>query len=405
MASQQLNALYCRNNTCTTAPIVAGRVTCEAQEVGQGFGLRQQTELVQQKPHLVVQGGAHALLQHQIQQQPEQRQSCSCFVRLIEDKHPLAALTDGLQGREPAVGCVEAANEQAAEHGAYLAEYTQPLGSAVPDKIPGGRKVSGVPLYQFLPAAVGSGAGPFLCKDRCAGEKLAQLCVGDRDVVGAAEIPHEACRLVEDLLRCLREEDLGSLFLLFGKQSTGDLPQGQIRRIRDIQLPEDVPAAGGVGGRDRNHRVAGAAAAQHIRLGRKDDDGVLHAVCVGQHGAADLFHQGGLAAAHIAHQHGGVLPAAAVVQRQAAGQAHHRLHTPRRGWDRSLQLLSFQKTFHRLCPFVSGVSVLHSEKGSAAVPGWKNGAKKILKKQKDLFCRIYAVQKRSFCCVPLRGVS
>ena len=86
---------------------------------------------------------------------------------------------------------------------------TQPLGSAVPDKIPGGRKVSGVPLYQFLPAAVGSGAGPSLCKDRCAGEKLAQLCVGDRDVVGAAEIPHEACRLVEDLLRCLREEDLG----------------------------------------------------------------------------------------------------------------------------------------------------------------------------------------------------
>ena len=28
-----------------------------------------------------------------------------------------------------------------------------------------------------------------------------------------------------------------------------------------------------------------------------------------------------------------------------------------------------------------------------------------IKKQKDLFCRIYAVQKRSFCCVPLRGVS
>lgn len=72
------------------------------------------------------------MLQHQIQQQPEQRQSCSCFVRLIEDKHPLAALTDGLQGREPAVGCVEAANEQAAEHGAYLAEYAQPLGSARP---------------------------------------------------------------------------------------------------------------------------------------------------------------------------------------------------------------------------------------------------------------------------------
>ena len=396
--------MYCRNNTCTTAPIVAGRVTCEAQEVGQGFDLRQQTELVQQKPHLVVQGGAHALLQHQIQQQPEQRQSRSCFVRLIEDKHPLAALTDGLQGREPAVGCVEAANEQAAEHGAYLAEYTQPLGSAVPDKIPGGRKVSGVPLYQFLPAAVGSGAGPFLCKDRCAGEKLAQLCVGDRDVVGAAEIPHEACRLVEDLLRCLREEDLGSLFLLFGKQSTGDLPQGQIRCGGGIQLPEKVPAVGGVGGRHRNHRVTGAAAAQHIRLGRKDDDGVLHAVCVGQHGAADLFHQGRLAAAHVAHQHGGVLPAAAVVQRQAAGQVHHRLHTPRRGWDRSLQLLSFQKTFHRLCPFVSGVSVLHSEKGSAAVPGWKNSTK-ILKKQKSLFCRSCAKQKRLFCCVPLRGVS
>ena len=404
MASQQLDALYCRNNTCTTAPIVAGRVTCEAQNVGEGFGFGQQAELVQQKPHLVVQGGAHALLQHQIQQQPEQRQSRSCFVRLIEDKHPLAALTDGLQGREPAVGCVEAANEQAAEHGAYLAEYTQPLGSAVPDKIPGGRKVSGVPLYQFLPAAVGSGAGPFLCKDRCAGEKLAQLCVGDRDVVGAAEIPHEACRLVEDLLRCLREEDLGSLFLLFGKQSTGDFTQGKFRRIGGIQLPEKVPAVGGVGGRHRNHRVAGAAATQHIRLGRKDDDGVLHAVCVGQHGAADLFHQGRLAAAHVAHQHGGVLPAAAVVQRQAAGQAHHRLHTPRRGWERSLQLLPFQKTFHRLCSFVSGVSVLHPEKGSAAVPGWKNSTKN-LKKQKSLFCRIRAKQKRLFCCVPLRGVS
>ena len=374
MASQQLDALYCCNHT-HTATAIAGRITAKAQKIGEGFGFGQQTELVQQKPHLVVQGGAHALLQHQIQQQPEQRQSCSCFVRLIEDKHPLAALTDGLQGRELAVGCVEAANEQAAEHGAYLAEYTQPLGSAVPDKIPGGRKVSGVPLYQFLPAAVGSGAGPFLCKDRCAGEKLAQLCVGDRDVVGAAEIPHEACRLVEDLLRCLREEDLGSLFLLFGKQSTGDFTQGKFRRIGGIQLPEKVPAAGRVGGRDRDHRVAGAAAAQHIRLGRKDDDGVLHAVCVGQHGAADLFHQGRLAAAHVAHQHGGVLPAAAVVQRQAAGQVHHRLHTPRRGRDRSLQLLSFQKTFHRLCPFVSGVSVLHPEKGSAAVPGWKNGAK------------------------------
>ena len=91
--------------------------------------------------------------------------------------------------------------EQAAEHGAYLAEYTQPLWSAVPDKIPGARKVSGVPLCQFLPAAVVSCAGPFLCKDRCAGEKLAQLCIGDRDVVGAAEIPHEAYRLVEDFLR------------------------------------------------------------------------------------------------------------------------------------------------------------------------------------------------------------
>ena len=404
MASQQLDALYCRNNTCTTAPIVAGRVTCEAQEVGQGFDLRQQTELVQQKPHLVVQGGAHALLQHQIQQQPEQRQSRSCFVRLIEDKHPLAALPDGLQGREGAIGRGKAADEQAAEHGAYLAEYTQPLGSAVPDKIPGGRKVSGVPLYQFLPAAVGSGAGPFLCKDRCAGKKLAQLCVGDRDVVGAAEIPHEACRLVEDLLRCLREEDLGSLFLLFGKQSTGDFTQGKFRRIGGIQLPEKVPAVGGVGGRHRNHRVAWAAAAQHIRLGRKDDDGVLHAVCVGQHGAADLFHQGGLAAAHVAHQHGGVLPAAAVVQRQAAGQVHHRLHTPRRRRDCPLQLLPFQKTFHRLCPFVSGVSFLHSEKGSAAVPGWKNSTKN-LKKQKSLFCRIRAKQKRLFCCVPLRGVS
>ena len=97
MASQQLDALYCRNNTRTAAPI-AGRVTAKAEGIGQGFDLRQQTELVQQKPHLVVQGGAHALLQHQIQQQPEKRQSRSCFVRLIEDKHPLAALPDCLQG-------------------------------------------------------------------------------------------------------------------------------------------------------------------------------------------------------------------------------------------------------------------------------------------------------------------
>ena len=39
-----------------------------------------------------------------------------------------------------------------------------------------------------------------------------------------------------------------------------------------------------------------------------------------------------------------------------------------------------------------------------AVPGWKTMQKKKNKKQKDLFCRVCAVQKRSFCCVPLRGV-
>ena len=217
-----------------------------------------------------------------------------------------------------------------------------------------------------------------------------------------AEIPHEACRLVEDLLRCLREEDLGSLFLLFGKQSTGDFTQGKFRRIGGIQLPEKVPAVGRVGGRHRNHRVTGAAAAQHIRLGRKDDNGVLHAVCVGQHGAANLFHQGRLAAAHVAHQHGGVLPAAAVVQRQSAGQAYHRLHTPRRGWDRSLQLLSFQKTFHRLCPFVSGVSFLHSEKGSAAVPGWKT-VQKIKKAEGTFLPHLCSAEKFLLFVCPLAG--
>ena len=222
------------------------------------------------------------------------------------------------------------------------------MGTAVPDKIPGGRKVSGVPLYQFLPAAVGSGTGPFLCKDRCAGEELAQLCVGDRDVVGAAEIPHEAYRLIEDLLCCLREEDLGGLFLLLGKQGTGDLTQGEVRRIGGIQLPKKVPAAGRVGGRDRDHRVTRAAAAQNIRLCRKNHHGVTRTVCMGQHRLAALLYQGGLAAADAAHQHGGVLPAAAVVQRQAAGQAHHRFHACCGGRDRSLQLLSFQKAFHRL---------------------------------------------------------
>ena len=307
--------MYCCDNTHTAAAIAAGWVTAKAQSIGQGFDLRQQTELVQQKPHLVVQGGAHALLQHQVQQQPEQRESGPGLVRLIEDEHPLAALTNGLQSREGAIGRGKAADEQSAEHGACLTEHAQALGTAVAQKIPGAGEIGGVAFGKLFPAAVAvlAIAGGILRKERGSGKELGQLCVGHREVLAAGKVPHEPGGLVKDLLCRFREKDLSGLFLLLGKQGTGDLPQGQIRRIRDIQLPEDVPAAGGVGGRHRDHRVAGAAAAQHIRLGRKDDDGVLHAVCVGQHGAADLFHQGGLAAAHIAHQHGGVLPAAAVV--------------------------------------------------------------------------------------------
>lgn len=280
-----------------------------------------------------------------------------------------------------------------------------PWAPPVPDKIPGGRKVSGVPLYQFLPAAVGSGAGPFLCKDRCAGEKLAQLCVGDRDVVGAAEIPHEACRLVEDLLRCLREEDLGSLFLLFGKQSTGDFTQGKFRRIGGIQLPEKVPAAGRVGGRDRDHRVAGAAAAQHIRLGRKDDDGVLHAVCVGQHGAADLFHQGRLAAAHVAHQHGGVLPAAAVCPAfRPPGRCTTGSTRPAVG---GTVRCSCCPSKRRFIGFVLSFQVFLSYTQRKALPPCPVGktAQKIKKAEEPFSAAFVQSRKGSSVVSPLRGVS